>query len=174
MSLKFWGWSRVLGDRWVGRDGYGWNHRNTTWTSIQISQLLEWVRPCKWVRSKATGHVHSPKYTITRHIWYLLISQQNFRKTSIQISDGENSLMRKFWWKIFFMGFLIMKKVYIIWSHELIEKLDFYGLCYCYGVIFSCFSWNSQFRVIIKNNYSSCRWLFWRIPWSFMMKYIHF
>ena len=83
---------------------YGWNHRNTTWTSIQISQLLEWVRPCKWVRSKGTGHVHSPKYTITRHIWYLLISQQIFRKTSIQISDGENSLMRKFWWKIFLRG----------------------------------------------------------------------
>ena len=116
-------------------------------------------------------HKHNQRYTVFVD---MLISQQNFRKTSIQISDGENSLMRKFWWKIFFVGFLIMKKVYIIWSHELIEKLDFYGLFYCYGVIFSCFSWNSQFRVIIKNNYSSCMWLCWTIPWSFMMKYIHF
>ena len=46
----------------------------------------------------------------------------------------------KIFMEIFFVGFLIMKKVYIIWSHELIEKLDFYGLFYCYGVIFSCFS----------------------------------
>ena len=131
-------------------DVYGWNHRNTTWTSIQISQLLEWVRPRKWVRSKAMGHVYSPKYTIARDILYLLISQQNFRQTSIQISDGENSFMRKFWWKIFFVRFLIMKKVYIIWSHELIEKLDFYGLFYRHGDFFPCVSWNSHFRVIIK------------------------
>ena len=38
-------------------------------------------------------------FSVELWIWYLLISQQNFRKTSIQISDGENSLMRKFLWK---------------------------------------------------------------------------
>ena len=153
---------------------YGWNHRNTTWTSIQISQLLEWVRPCKWVRSKATGHVRSPKYTITRDILYLLISQQNFRKTSIQISDGENSFMRKFWWKIFFVRFLIMKKVYIIWSHELIEKLDFYGLFYRHGDFSHAFHEILTLGSSSKNNYSSYMWLFGSIPWSFMMKYMHF
>ena len=153
---------------------YGWSHRNTTRTSIQISQLLEWVRPCKWVSSKATGHVHSPKYTRSRDILHLLISQQNFRKTSIQISDGENSFMKNFYGKVFFVRFLIMKKVYIIWSHELIEKLDFYGFFLLSWWFFSCVSWNSHFRVTIKNNYSSYMWLFWRIPWSFMMKYIHF
>ena len=113
---------------------YGWSHRNTTRTSIQISQLLEWVRPCKWVRSKATGHVHSPKYTITRHIWYLLISQQNIRKTSIQISDGENSLMRKFWWKNFFRGiFDHEKSLYhmVTRTHREIRFLWFVLLLWC-------------------------------------------
>ena len=153
---------------------YGWSHRNTTRTSIQIPQLLEWVRPCKWVRSKATGHVHSPKYTITRNILYLLISQQNFRKTSIQISDGENSFMKKFLWKNFLVRFLIMKKVYIIWSHELIEKLDFYGVFYCHGWFFRVFHEILILGSSSKNNYPSYIWLFWRIPWSFMMKYIHF
>ena len=32
-----------------------------------------------------------------------------------------------------------MKKVYSIWSHELIEKLDFYGFFYCHGDFFHVF-----------------------------------
>ena len=54
-----WGW--WMGEWWVymrlvsgeciwyryNIRGYGWNHLNLTRTSIQISQLLEWVRPCK-------------------------------------------------------------------------------------------------------------------------------
>ena len=126
------------------------------------------------MRSKATGHVHSPKYTITRNIMYLLISQQNFRKTSIQISGEENFFIKKFWWKNFFVTFLIMKKVYRIWSHELIEKLDFYDFFLLSWWFFHVFHEILILGSSSKNNYSSYMWSFWRIPWSVMMKYIYF
>ena len=92
---------------------YGWNHRNTTWTSIQISQLLEWVRPCKWVRSKATGHVHSPKYTISRDILY---SSWIFVDITTKFSKNINPNIR--WGKFFYEKFLWKNFFRKVFDHE--------------------------------------------------------
>ena len=105
---------------------YGWNHSDLTRTSIQISQLVEGVRHCKLVFSKAMSRVHCLKHRNSKNIPYFFNSTPQFLKTSIQISDEEIVFMKKFSWKIFFVRFLIMKKTYKIWSHELTEKLDFW------------------------------------------------
>ena len=118
------------------------------WTSRSIR--IDWISMGYFITFLCTGLSPSP------HV--LLLSFM------VGTNHGKNFLVR----------FLIMKKVYIIWSHELIQKLDFLWFFLLSWWFFSCVSWNSHFRVIIKNNYSSYMWLFWRIPWSFMMKYIHF
>ena len=86
---------RSPGNHRVAR--YGWNHRNTTWTSIQSLRVPEGVRSCKLVRSKPTGHARSPKIPTHVYVWHLLIYFKKNGKTSIQKShDGSIFLKKKF------------------------------------------------------------------------------
>ena len=68
---------------------YGWNHSDLTRTSIQISQLVEGVRHCKLVFSKAMSRVHCLKHRNSKNMPYFFNSTPQFLKTSIQISDEE-------------------------------------------------------------------------------------
>jgi len=72
------------------------------------------------------------------HIVFVDITTKFSQNINPNIRWGK-FLHEKILMEIFFVRFLIMKKVYIIWSRELIEKLDFYGLSYRHGDFFHVF-----------------------------------
>jgi len=129
---------------------YGWNHRNLTWTSIQIWDY--WAYPI--YICGIFPHLRSTLYCLKPSNMTKCTPVSRFfvkqRKHQSKYLTKETEFQKNFDRKIFQKCFYPKKKLKRTWSHELIEKLDFYVFFHPHDDFLGYISWNSHFRVIIK------------------------